>query len=359
VKCLQSGESRLDVAYGEPNSFIPHVKDLMTKMNDLDAQASGSLKPSSSASRIKTASSQSGLDISEYEAASKKVSLTSSTSPDGTLTIGLAGGFEPAKFNTSQCVLKAGDGAFLQYDVLAFAIDPRSSVARSLGRAPSGAVAAMFNPDPITAWKDLNAAAAQASGQPEPNIQVAKSAPMNSGARKASASDGTFTLNGSEYVYSNMVGVTPPNQLGLWNVTVTILAAPAHKVSTDGPKLVAMLRSAHLNNQAIAQSNQFGFQQLAATQRVLNEQGAAISRSIGNSESSAAATYTSEGEDMTDSSDRATAGFCNNLRDEEVVTDSEGEHGTVSNGLGDLLANADPNEFSVVPLSGYQSGVDY
>ena len=156
-----------------------------------------------------------------------------------------------------------------------------------------------------------------------------------------------------------MVALTPPNQIGLWSITLTILAAPSDKVSTDAPKLIAMLRSAHLHTQAIAQSNQLGFQQLVANQRILDAQSAAISRSISRSESGAAATYNSETANMMDSSDRATAGFCNNLLNQEVITDSEGEHGTVDNGLGDLLTNADPNEFSEVPLSDYQPGVDY
>ena len=357
VKCLKAGDSRLDIAYGEPKAFIPHIKTLLTKMNHLDAEASGSLKRSAGSAH--TASGQSGLPISKYVAASKKISLTRATSPDGTLTIGLAGGFKPASFNTSECVIRSDDGAFLQYDFLVFAMDPRSGVARSLGQSSAGGVRAMYSPDPITAWKSLNSARAQAAGKPDPDIHVAATAPMNRGSTRASASNGTFTLDGMHYVYSNMVGLTPPNQMGLWNVTVTILAAPADKVQTDAPKLVAMLRSAHLNKQAIAHANQLGYQQLVANQRILDAQSAAMSRSIANSEYSAAGTYNSETADMMDGSDRATAGFCNNLREEEVVTDSEGEHGTVSYGLGDLLTNADPNEFSEVPLSGYEQGVDY
>lgn len=359
VKCLQSGDSRLDITYGEPKILIPHVKELMTRMNDLDAKASGSLRTSSSSAQRNMASSQAGLNVSKYVAKSEKVSLTSATSPDKTITIGVASGFQPTIFNTSQCVLKSDDGAYLKYDVDVFALDPRSSVARSLGGSSGGAIRAMFNPDPITAWKNLNSAGAQASGQPDPDIQVAQTAPIKGGGTKASQSIGTLTINDTEYVYSNMVGLTPPNPIGIWSITLTILAAPSDKVSIDGPKLLAMLRSAHLHNQAIARGNQLGFQQLVANQRILDEQSAAISRSVASSESSAAGTYNSETENMMDSSDRATAGFCNNLRNQEVITDSEGEHGNVDNGLGDLLTNADPNEFSEVPLSGYQSGVDY
>jgi len=262
-------------------------------------------------------------------------------------------------FNTSQCTIRSDDGAYLKYDVLVFALDPRSSTARALGGSSAGGIRAMFSPDPITAWKNLNSASAQASGQPDPDIQVARTAPIKNGTSKASMADGTLTINGTLYAYSNMVSLTPPNQLGLWNITLTILAAPSDKVSTDAPKLIAMLRSAHLHSQAIKQANQLGFQQLVANQRILDEQGAATSRSISGYGSGAAATYNSETENMMDASDRATAGFCNNLRNQEVITDSEGGHATVDNGLGDLLTNADPNEFSEVPLSDYQSGVDY
>jgi hypothetical protein len=357
VKCPQSGDSRLDIAYGEPKVFLPHVKALLTKMNTLDAQASGSLKKSSGSKPA--ASGPSGLQISKYAAASKKVSLTKTTSPDGTLTIGVASGFQPSTFNMSECVIQSNDGAFLKYDFVIVAVDPRSGLARSLGRSSAGGVRAMYNPDPITAWKNINSAGAQASGQPDPDIHVAASAPMHVEGTKASASEGTYTFNGIHYVYSNMVGLMAPNQMGMWNVTITILAAPADKVSTDAPKLVAMLRSAHFNKQAQARANRLGYQQLMANQRILEAQSAAQERAIFGSGSSAAATYNSETANMMDSTDRSTAGLCNLLRDQEVVTDSEGEHGTVSNGLGDLLTNADPNEFSEVPLSDYQQGVDY
>jgi hypothetical protein len=350
VKCLQSGDSRLDIAYGEPKTFIANVKDLIKKMNDLDSKviapsdASASTSKSSTSAKSAKGGSSDGVNVTKYVAASKKVKLTKATSPDGTITIGIASGFQPLQLNLSSCVLKADDGAYLKYDSNMFALDPRSSTARALGRSSGNVVQAMYNPDPITAWKNLLTASSQLSGQPDPDIHVAKSSPFNAKGMKASQSTGTLNLNGTEYSYTNIVGLTPPDQSGSWNITMTILAAPSDKLSADFPKLIAMLHSAHLDQKAAARANQIGMQQIAINERMNNE---------------IVGTYMAESQYMQDSSDRSAAAFDNNLLNQEVITDSEGYHATVGYDVGDMLTHADPNEFSEVPTSDYEPGVDY
>jgi hypothetical protein len=132
----------------------------------------------------------------------------------------------------------------------------------------------------------------------------------------------------------------------------TVLAAPESNVAVDMPDLIAMAKSAHIDDagfdRALAQSTQA---EVAKTEAGLSHYAQVSSQAIAQ-----------VGAQERYASGQATAAFCDNIGFRSVVaTTINGVpyHGRVSDDFAQTLVNEDPADFRVVPLNEYVKGVDF
>jgi hypothetical protein len=141
----------------------------------------------------------------------------------------------------------------------------------------------------------------------------------------------------SQALIAQMI-VTPPQVAGAYQITLFQIMAPPQAMVSEAATISEIYPNYSRNSRYVNAAANAQIQQGLAQERQF----------IGTVQA-----------DM-DASDRMTQGVSNVLRGQTVIVDTEtGGHATTSDGLADLLTQANPNLFQTVPTSQYIKGIDY
>jgi hypothetical protein len=257
--------------------------------------------------------------------------------PDGSGSMGLPPGWRVANARMGDVTASGPNGESLRFGLTIPVLDPSNPQSRSLmGRnGPSGNFLAIpYNTDPGTLYTQVATQIAQKmrSQAPTVKIQQAQNLPLSGGKN--------FMVYGevnSQALIAQMI-VTPPQVAGAYQITLFQIMAPPQVMVSEAATISEIYPNYSRNSRYVNAAANAQIQQGLAQERQF----------IGTVQS-----------DM-DASDRMTQGVSNVLRGQTVIMDTEtGGHATTSDGLADLLTQANPNLFQTVPTSQYIKGIDY
>jgi hypothetical protein len=208
------------------------------------------------------------------------------------------------------------------------------------GAAAGNFVAIPYGTDPADVFKGAIAQEYQKARKTAPAIDISKVQEIPLAGGKNEMVYGSIDVHdgkGEQYLVAQMISA-PPQVMNAWQITLFLVYGPKQAMGQEGSTIAAIFTNYSRNSQAVAQrANAQIAQGIAQT----NQFASTVSQAI-------------------DSSDRATAGMSNVLRDQTVIVDTRtGGHATTSDGLASALIDANPNRFQSVSPSGYIGGIDY
>lgn len=348
------GHSRLSALFDDPKRLPQTLRPMMAALNGLTREAMERHRPKGGGTG--------GPDYNAYAAAARRVSLSRTAFPDGTASIGVAPSFTATLMQQGTFNGGAPDGAYLNVYMAGGFLDPNGSVVQQEKRMNGGQIPNIpgqmvldYDPNPLNAWKRrLETLIAQRGGE-SPDIQVQHD--TASGNRHVVS--GTMTLNGEPFVFSGvLLGLgRPPSAEGYWNISITMLAAPAAHADKDMPALIAMRDSERVDlervRQTVMENIRASQSAFAAWSRASHEGAMDSMRRTFESSMRNAAT-------VQESIDRSAAGMIHYVQGAAVLEHlSSGRAGVTDGGAAEAIAHEDPEHFRVVPVSEYVKGRDF
>ena len=275
--------------------------------------------------------------------------LTPAQFPDGSAQIGLPPGWRIVKSNLGQGVMEGPAGEMVTTSIVYTLVDPRSSSARY---NPQWARAA-WGTDLVRAWLAALPLRCRELGKAPFSVEVSNATPEGQSTRVEGFMDrhdgrGIRAFRTWIWGYNGGGGET-------WLLQETGMYLPRAIASQAGPTAMAVMKSYHVNQQVVdAGHNAQTQQQLQMMNaRFANQQAGWRAQQAANEQHNAGYWI------QQDSNARNSQGFSNYIREQTVVTDSKGRHGTFSNAAADLLIKACPNDFQAVPTSQYLRNIDF
>jgi hypothetical protein len=263
--------------------------------------------------------------------------------PDGSGSMGLPPGWNVARAQMGDVSASGPNGETLRFGLTIPILDPTNPQSRMLmGRnGPSGNFLAIpWNTDAGSLYTEVSAQIARKmrAQPPAVTIQNVQNLPLAGGKNfmvygQVDAHDG----KGPQAMIAQMI-VTTPQVAGAYQMTVFEITAPPQVMVSDAATIAEIYPNYSRNSRYVNAVANAQIQQGLAQEKQF----------IGTVNS------------YMDSSDRMTAGVSNVLRGQTVIVDTEtGAHATTSDGLADMLTQANPNLIQTVPESQYIRGIDY
>lgn len=261
-------------------------------------------------------------------------SLHTVSFPDGTGVIGLPSGWQMQQAQKGDVSANGPSGEKLRFGWTI------PVMGNSRGAAPGNFVAIPYGTDPAKAYTEAMTQMSQKARQTPPDVDISKvqEIPMQGGKNYMLYGNMDFHDNrGKLYLVAQMIN-TPPLAMDGWQMTLFVIYGPPQVMAAEGATITEIFSSYSRDNKRL---NAIVNTQMQQTMAITNQ-------------------YVSQVAQITDSTDRMTAGMDNILRGQTVVVDSRtGAHATTSDDLAGALINANPGRFQSVSPSGYISGIDY
>jgi len=269
--------------------------------------------------------------------------LTPYVFPDGSGSIDLPAAWTVDRALLGDVTARGPNGEKLRFGVVIPVIDPsvpQASVLMAGGGAPGNFIAVPYSADAATLFTQGSEQIAQKLRMPAPtiSIQSTRDLPLESGKNfmvygQVDAHDG----RGAQAMVAQLI-VTPPQALGVYQVTVFEITAPPQVMVNEAATIAAIYPHYNRDTQfVIAMVNTQTQQNQMYVQQFLDGM-----------------------ERRQDSSDKMTASMSNILLGQTVIRNTQtGEHATVSDRRADWLTRHNPYLFEVVPESDYIKGIDY
>ncbi len=289
--------------------------------------------------------------------------LTQTTFPDGSGSIGMPQGWRFLAAYSGGAILEGPNRERLIIGNFFPVIDPNTprgyqqlQMAQMSGRGLPGKYTAVpYTQNVAQAYVEIANQLAQKQGNPPPRIEIhsaqAGAAYDGSGGVVGIVS-GVLDFHDGEGAknFKMQLGISAENASG-WSVIATGAQVPVEIGRREANTLTAMLASYRSNNGVIGGETAQAIGQIDAY-------GDAARAQANNAHAQEGAQQQGYEQHMR-SIDRQGAGFSDYLLDQSVVANSNGEHKRFSNAYANALVQSNPQEFSVVPQSGYIQGKDY
>jgi hypothetical protein len=329
--------------YDDASRFPASFDSLFKRLQQELAASPSALGPPSTSSP--SASSSASDSPSSLPAATAPAApLQPFQFPDGTGAIGLPAGWNVSFAQKADILAKGPSGEILRFGLAVSIVDPRDSRASALGpirngTGPGAFLAIPFNADGATAFKSAAAQLAMKSHKQPATINVAKvqQVPTSGGGRIFLYSGDVDSHDGQGSVYFvARVVMSAPLALGGWEMTIYQVNIPKQLYAQEANTIAHIFQSYNVNVGAM-----LGIihQEMAEVQRITND-------------------FLVWSNDLTESSDRSTAGFSDFLREKTVIKSNEtGNHYRTTDGTAQWLI--DSGRFEAVPVSQYIRGIDF
>jgi hypothetical protein len=252
--------------------------------------------------------------------------------PDGTGVIGLPAGWQMTGAHMGDVMAKGPQGEMLRFG-LTIPISGSKRMGGNFLEIPYGT-------DPANAYKSAITQMLRKGGKgaPEINVSNVRDLPMQNGKSCFLYGDiDTHDGQGKKSFIAQMIS-TMPQQMGTWQMTLFQVTGPEQAMASEQATITAIFASYSRDSNRVT-----GMAQAQMRQDLQNEQQ-----------------FAGTIQQAMDSSDRATAGMSNYLRNQTVIVDTQtGGHATTSDGLAQGLMDANPGRFQTVGTGGYIQGIDY
>ena len=215
--------------------------------------------------------------------------------------------------------------------------------------------------DPAEAWVAARKLGAEQQHLADPQIKLEAKAPLQLAPGPVPMTGalihGTEVTDGKPMVFLGTVIASRPSREGSWTLTMNLVHAPADRADIDLPILWAMMTSVRLDTAKLSAASMVMSQAMfEQTSKIMNDRYQANMTSMREKFEHSMA----QARNTQDAIDRAAAGTVNFALDRNVVQyNGDGSHGTMSSDWASVLTRADPQNFSIVPMSQYVKGVDY
>jgi hypothetical protein len=318
----------------------------ITASSNSSSQPNGSSSSSSSASPASSPKTSSASSSAPPKPTAPAQPLTPAHFPDGSGTIGLPSGWSIVRASKGDVFAKGQRGEVLRFGMPVSVLDPNDPRTRTLmpnprGPAPSNFVLVPFGTDPGVTLKSVSAQLAQKIHKQPPVINIAnvENVPTKGGG-KSYFYFGDIDMNDGQgpVYFVEQLFFSQQMALGGWQITVYQINIPKPIFAEEIATIAQIFPSYGANDAVILSEIK---SEMDLTKRITDN-------------------YLHWVDNLTDSTDRSTAGMSNLLRNQTVLRDTgTGSHGTTSDNVADLLMRTFPGEFESVPLSQYIKGIDY
>lgn len=337
VYAPKTGSAGGAVLLDDATRFPTTVNPMFTKLKEeLGASPSSGTSANPSASSPKTAAAKPASSGSVAVKPGKAQPLQSYPFPDGTGTIRLPAGWQVGQAHMGDVTASGPHGETLRFGwAVPVMGDSRSA---ALGNF----VAIPYEIQPADAFKAIMAQIFQKARKPPPTIDISKVRELPSPGVSNNFLYGDIDVHdgkGQQFLVVEMISGPPMQQMmGARDFKFFMVLGPQQVMAEEAATIAAIYSGYGQNTQQL--------------NRVANTE---IQQGIAQTNQ-----FTHTVSQYMDSSDRATAGMSNVLREQTVIVDTRtGAHATTSDGLAGAFISANPNRFQAVSPSEYTSGIDY
>ncbi len=356
--------SRIGFLIDAPDRFAHTLGPMQQDLRRLTLAAAERARPASAGAPA------GAVDLARIKEAARSVPLTDVQSPDGTLTVGVARGYQLQRLAMGSFGATGADGAVVNGGGGIPLLDPSGTTYQSwkrlLAMTPNfhtsyPGLVIPFTRDPVDGWVAARVMSAQQQHQPDPQIRLARKAmldlPPGPVPMHGALIQGSEVMNGTPMVFLGSVIASEPSAEGSWTITVNLLHAPVEHADADLPAMWAMLTSVHIDQARLAATTMAVIRAMAEQSSALMQDRHDANMALMQSNFEHAMAQARRSQDAIDRSAAATIRY---VGDSTVMRyEPTGEHVEVSSSWASDLARDDPQNFSVVPLSQYVKGVDY
>jgi hypothetical protein len=337
----KSGQAAAVLLYDDSDRFASSLNPMFKRLQqEISASPSALGPPSSSPPSASPSGSSSSLPAATAPAAP----LQPFQFPDGTGSIGLPAGWNVSFAQKADILAKGPSGEVLRFGLAVSIVDPRDPRSSTLGpirngTGPGAFLAIPFNADGATAFKSAAAQLAMKSHKQPASISIAKvqQVPASGGGRIFLYSGDVDSHDGQGPVYFvARVVMSAQMALGGWEMTIYQVNIPKQLYAQEANTIAHIFQSYNVNVGAM-----LGIihQEMVEVQRITND-------------------FIAWSNNLTESSDRTTAGFSDFLREQTVIRSTEtGKHYRADDPAAQWLI--DSGRFEAVPLSQYIKGIDF
>jgi hypothetical protein len=153
----------------------------------------------------------------------------------------------------------------------------------------------------------------------------------------------------------SLVTCAPPGPAGGFMVFASESSVPVRLADQERETVLAMISSFSVNQQVVsAQASAIAAPEIARIHEIGRRAAAQAASAHAMEDAHNAAV-----ERHWDSMDKQSQSFSNYLLDQSVITDSRGNHATVSNGTADAMVRSNPSRYEYVNTLNLKKGVDY
>jgi hypothetical protein len=334
VYAPKTGTARGAVLLDDTTRFPTTVNSMFTTLKqELGADPAGGIAAQSSGN---TTTSTSAARRPATAAARPQQPLEPHVFADGTGIIRLPAGWQVQPAHMGDVIAKGPHGETLRFGwTVPVMNDGRGAAAGSFVAIPYGT-------EPAAVFKAVIMQLYAKVRKPAPAIEISKVQEIPLAGGKNEFLYGDIDMHdgqGQQYLVVQMISAPPQAQLmGAWQITLFLVYGPSQMMGQEAATIAAIYANYSRNSQQVTRMANAQIQQgIAQTNQFVN----------------------TVAQDM-DSSDRATAGMSNLLREQTVIVDTRtGGHATTSDDFAGALIDANPGRFQPVSPSGYISGIDY
>jgi hypothetical protein len=339
----KAGPASAALLFDEADRFPSTLNALFERLKQEIGTASSSQTSGSSSS---SPASNSSPSFSLPAPTAPAAPLQTVRFSDGTGVIGLPMGWNVVFAQKGDVFAKGPKGEALRFGMVIPVVDPQNPQSHTLGpvnhgTGPGNFVAIPFGADASTAFKSASAQLAQ-KNRKEPtaiNIGQIQQFPASGGGRIYMLAGEVDSHDGQGPV--NMIAqllMSSPQPVGTWQMTVYQVNIPKPLFAQEAATVAKIFPSYSVDSHQMI--------------GIINREMEASARQTSD--------FINHVNKQIEDSDRMTQGFSDFLRSQSVIRDTqEGGHARTSDDLAQMLINADPNRFEVVPPSQYLKGIDF
>jgi hypothetical protein len=265
--------------------------------------------------------------------------------PDNSGEVGLPRGWRITQSARGQGLAEGPSGERVALNISYQLVDPRSNVAQFAGSQPL----ARKGTDPVQAWQAALAARCRAMRNPVPSVVIVSAKPAPLGGVLVEGRMDRHDGIGVRVFQAQLVTLVTEG-LATWTITETSYSLPQRLAAQERAMAMAMCKSYRIHDQvAAAQTNALAAQNKASFDASQVRHRAQQAQAQARNDA-----YWVRSDDKA----RINQTFTNYQRDQTVVSDGEGRHGTLDNSAAHSLVTHVPG-FQVVPSGSFIKNIDY